>query len=314
MTVDCAGLGDPRFRITPPTRLYDQSCFEVFRELFQSFCVSANEPCPERRRALSDQILQHASKHGLTGPGSLVLLSHFANQITAELADENCFTLFYRFVFLCCRSDGQRNLGVGTAVEAWRMCLQGRFAMLPVFCTFASSHLRHVVTEDSWQQVLEFSRTVREDLSNYDPNGAWPVLIDDFVEWVSTQQRAWTMPHATSALASPFAIVDPGSFRQPRETPIDNRVALENNRSGKRQLMQEEAEQQVEGIAAQFALIQASPRKRVRRHVQPEIQLERGSGAQAAGNGCAEHLMTDGDTKGWPGPVPLWPPSGGRMY
>lgn len=30
-------------------------------------------------------------------------------------------------------------------------------------------------------QVLEFSRTIYEDLSNYDTSGAWPTLIDDYV-------------------------------------------------------------------------------------------------------------------------------------
>lgn len=31
-------------------------------------------------------------------------------------------------------------------------------------------------------QVLEFSRTVHEDLGNYDPTAAWPVVLDEFVE------------------------------------------------------------------------------------------------------------------------------------
>ncbi|XP_043724428.1 defective in cullin neddylation protein AAR3-like isoform X2 [Telopea speciosissima] len=41
---------------------------------------------------------------------------------------------------------------------------------------------RHNISEDTWQQVLAFSRCVHEDLEGYDPKGAWPVLIDDFVE------------------------------------------------------------------------------------------------------------------------------------
>ncbi|KAL9254743.1 Defective in cullin neddylation protein AAR3-like protein [Drosera capensis] len=41
---------------------------------------------------------------------------------------------------------------------------------------------RHNISEDTWRQVLAFSRCVHEDLEGYDSAGAWPVLIDDFVE------------------------------------------------------------------------------------------------------------------------------------
>jgi hypothetical protein len=33
-------------------------------------------------------------------------------------------------------------------------------------------------------QLLEFSRTVLEDLSNYDPTAAWPVALDEFAEHI----------------------------------------------------------------------------------------------------------------------------------
>ncbi|XP_026381273.1 uncharacterized protein LOC113275911 isoform X3 [Papaver somniferum] len=44
-----------------------------------------------------------------------------------------------------------------------------------------SKHQRHNISEDTWHQILAFSRCVHEDLEGYDSKGAWPVLIDDFV-------------------------------------------------------------------------------------------------------------------------------------
>lgn len=37
-------------------------------------------------------------------------------------------------------------------------------------------------------QVWDFSRQVHEDLSNYDPCSAWPVLLDEFVDHMCKQK------------------------------------------------------------------------------------------------------------------------------
>lgn len=98
------------------------------------------------------------------------------------MADFSEFSRFYDFVFFMCRENGQKNITVNKAVTAWKLILAGRFRLLNQWCDFVQENQRHNISEDTWQQVLAFSRCVHENLEGYDPEGAWPVLIDDFVE------------------------------------------------------------------------------------------------------------------------------------
>ncbi|GAV58084.1 Cullin_binding domain-containing protein [Cephalotus follicularis] len=98
------------------------------------------------------------------------------------MVDFSKFSRFYDFVFFMCRENGQKNITVSRAVTAWRLVLAGRFRLLNQWCAFVEENQRHNISEDTWQQVLAFSRCVHGNLEGYDPEGAWPVLIDDFVE------------------------------------------------------------------------------------------------------------------------------------
>ncbi|XP_011010654.1 PREDICTED: uncharacterized protein LOC105115464 [Populus euphratica] len=98
------------------------------------------------------------------------------------MVDFSEFSRFYDFVFFMCRENGQKNITVNKAITAWKLILAGRFRLLNQWCDFVQENQRHNISEDTWQQVLAFSRCVHENLEGYDPEGAWPVLIDDFVE------------------------------------------------------------------------------------------------------------------------------------
>ncbi|KAJ7974400.1 Defective in cullin neddylation protein [Quillaja saponaria] len=98
------------------------------------------------------------------------------------MVDFSEFARFYDFVFFMCRENGQKNITIGKAVSAWKLVLAGRFLLLEQWCDFVEKNQRHNISEDTWQQVLAFSWCTHENLDGYDPQGAWPVLVDDFVE------------------------------------------------------------------------------------------------------------------------------------
>jgi len=36
---------------------------------------------------------------------------------------------------------------------------------------------------DEWVMLLQFVRQVKPDVSNFQDDGAWPLLLDEYVEW-----------------------------------------------------------------------------------------------------------------------------------
>ncbi|KAG4992490.1 hypothetical protein JHK85_026618 [Glycine max] len=106
-------------------------------------------------------------------------------------ADFPEFSRFYDFVFFMCRENGQKNITVSRAVTAWKLVLAGRFSLLHPWCDFVEKNQRYNISEDTWQQVLAFSWCTRDSLEAYDPEGAWPVLIDDFVEHMYRMQGSY---------------------------------------------------------------------------------------------------------------------------
>jgi len=114
-----------------------------------------------------------------------------------ELSDAATFKEFYMYCFdFSKEQETHKSLDLDTAQQVWELVMEGRYAMLDKWFLFledqkATEGLKNI-PRDVWQSFLAFSIQVKLDTSNYDDceaGGAWPCLIDDFVEWLKEKKH-----------------------------------------------------------------------------------------------------------------------------
>lgn len=126
--------------------------------------------------------------HGLTELqcDSIGKLQNKLQYLRSLLQDSASFKSIYRYAFDFARDKDQRSLDIETAKAMLGLLLGGQWSLLAKFSLFLDQSRYRVVNKDQWCNVLEFSRAVDPDLKNYDVDGAWPVLLDEFVEWLKS--------------------------------------------------------------------------------------------------------------------------------
>jgi hypothetical protein len=114
----------------------------------------------------------------------------------------SAFKDYYKWVFKFSKDAPERKtLDKDVALSIWDQLLPGHFPLLPQWLEFYNKSggktvrtiqptpiIHHPtlfffqVTRDLWDQVYDFGRDIKPDLSNWVDDGAWPVAIDEFVE------------------------------------------------------------------------------------------------------------------------------------
>lgn len=108
--------------------------------------------------------------------------------------DRSDYKDFYKFCFFFNRQGTHRTLDKDLVIALLPMTLNGRIKeeRLSTFCDFLTETRDEAysrITLDQWTSFLDFCYEC-EDISDYDEaTSAWPVLVDEYVEYMEKKQK-----------------------------------------------------------------------------------------------------------------------------
>ncbi|PKA46592.1 hypothetical protein AXF42_Ash019333 [Apostasia shenzhenica] len=109
-----------------------------------------------------------------------------------EVVRPQNFLDFYTYSFrYCLTEEKQKSIDIEIACELLNLVLSSKF--LPQVNKLVEylkqQHEYKVVNMDQWLGILRFCNEINfPSLDNYDPDLAWPIILDNFVEWMWKQQ------------------------------------------------------------------------------------------------------------------------------
>jgi DCN1-like protein 1/2 len=107
----------------------------------------------------------------------------------AQLKDDKIFKSFYMYIFDYAKGgDKVKVLDLDFAIVLWTMTIKDKFKYLDIWIQFLKDTRNKAIPRDTWGLLLDFAKNINDEINNYDPEGAWPVLIDEFVEYMKTNQ------------------------------------------------------------------------------------------------------------------------------
>ncbi|KAG6821058.1 hypothetical protein H0H93_007217 [Arthromyces matolae] len=150
---------------------------------------------------LEDLLIHH--KHPSTKKGKKDTYDKAAYKRYSESVKAS-FNQLYMFCFTLVKPAQSKNIDMETATALWSVLLAPKYPLMAEVVTYIGvrvsfiNTLTHTLTiydvqdnltayraanKDLWSMMLEFCETVNPNLSDYESDGAWPTLLDNFVTW-----------------------------------------------------------------------------------------------------------------------------------
>jgi len=106
------------------------------------------------------------------------------NNFKKDLEDQAKFKDIYRFAFGYAKEKESKILDLPSADALLGLVLGTRYPHTEPLRQYLKEQTTYKsINLDQWMNILEFSKSIKADLSNYDENSAWPVLLDEYTEW-----------------------------------------------------------------------------------------------------------------------------------
>ncbi|XP_061375785.1 uncharacterized protein LOC133317900 [Gastrolobium bilobum] len=127
------------------------------------------------------------------GAETLTKLRKAINGLKKEVTVPECFEDFYSYAFqYCLTEDKQRSVDIDTICELLNVVLRSEFPgqvkLLIEYLKIQTDY--RALNMDHWRNFYRFFKEVSFlDLQSYDSSQAWPVILDNFVEWLKEKEE-----------------------------------------------------------------------------------------------------------------------------
>ncbi|KAL9714725.1 hypothetical protein Ac2012v2_001383 [Leucoagaricus gongylophorus] len=97
---------------------------------------------------------------------------------------KEAFRKFYHYCFILVKPPSSKNIEMETAAAFWSVLLGPKYPVMRDILDFINEKGTYrAANKDLWTMVLEFCETVNPNLDNFEVDGAWPTLLDEFASW-----------------------------------------------------------------------------------------------------------------------------------
>jgi len=103
---------------------------------------------------------------------------------------KDAFHKFYQYCFVLVKPPSSKNIEMETATAFWSVLLGPRYPLMKEVIDFINEKGTYrAANKDLWNMMLEFCETVNPNLDNFEADGAWPTLLDEFASWKQSKSE-----------------------------------------------------------------------------------------------------------------------------